>query len=1039
MKQTVLKSVLCILLSFMGFSLLAQQRRPIDNEHPMWLIHVDVWNQADPQKIINLIPAEIKPYVVMNLSLSCSYDKEIDMYMRPQNAIRTYKSWASICQANGMWFTCQPASGGHTHIMDDDLEIFEYFYKAYPNFLGWNYAEQFWGFNEAGDKSSSSDVERIALFAKLVKMAHQYGGFLTVSFCGNIWSHHLNPVGMMKRNADLLQACRDYPEAILWLYKYTTSSCWYNNESVTLSPFISGLAANYGVRYDNCGWNGAIDDLFKDASSKPTYPTAAGIGAVLEQTCVNGGSVWDGPELIWTEDFQNLNNTTTADGYTRRNWGIFPGFRNAWLDMFGKIIDGTMYIPSRQEVVEKTKIVVINDITSGSDEDKYAAWGDLYDGLYKQTDPFNKNNGQWMDNYCYFKKSGRYQTIPVCVELTDSLSQRIPVQVKKSQRTTKWPSETSKVNQFKDKYPLQNVGNMYVNRFHNQLVTYTPFTYLNTNRTSWARIPLLYNTCDSLRLTWGMLSSAIIHEDEEGIDFYLNNYRSDTTARVNDVITIIGASEEPTYTYKKRAETSYSLPTKEWDAEKGLFTLTVSHNGPMEISIKCHGNNTANRRTDKVSQTALSLPQQPEQHLMAPVIIEAEDMDFKSVASNVNNAYYSGYRNYLGHSGNGFVDMGSSTSGILKCFPIIPADGTYRVGIRYSNRSGKTGKIKITRTGKRAQTADIELCKANEWKKTWVEIALTKDINTLTIANTQGISMYIDQAIFIPVELEEEQFDVTIRPSEYGTVTVSADKAAEGTLVQLEAHPAEGYALKGWKCIHGKVTVSSDNTFTMPDDIVTLEPLFEDQTKVYEMDLTVSNSSIPVGWRCDQGEIHEYPNSYSSGARIFTGFTGYQGKALYWRDGYAAYGYQDAYKLHLEPGDYKLLSVMAAWKGSPSYKTQILKSNGTIIKESSSITASPNANGSTSANISSAQEKTLKFTIAEAGDYIIKYLMTSSGGMQEYLLAGCSLHTVPDPSAIELVGEESDGETLIFDLMGRPASASQKGITIKQGKIIMIK
>ena len=54
----------------------AQQRRPIDNEHPLWLVHVDVWNQADPQKIIDLIPDDIKPYVCMNLSLSCAYDKD---------------------------------------------------------------------------------------------------------------------------------------------------------------------------------------------------------------------------------------------------------------------------------------------------------------------------------------------------------------------------------------------------------------------------------------------------------------------------------------------------------------------------------------------------------------------------------------------------------------------------------------------------------------------------------------------------------------------------------------------------------------------------------------------------------------------------------------------------------------------------------------------------------------------------------------------------------------------------------------------------
>ncbi len=482
----------------------------------------------------------------------------------PQNAIRTYKSWATVCQHNGMWFTCQPASGGHTHIQDDDLETFEYFYKRYPNFLGWNYAEQFWGFDEANDKSSSTQTSRIALFAKLVPMAHKYGGFLTISFCGNIWSHLLNPMGMMKRNKDLLAACKEYPEAILWLYKYTTSSCFYNNESVTFGPFISGLAKNYGVRYDNCGWNGALDALLGNNHGKK-YPTAAGIGTVMEQTAVNGGAVWDGPELIWTEDFQNLSNTT-VNGYTRRNWGTFPGFKNAWLDMFHKIIDGSLYIPTREEVVNKTKIVVVNDVNSGNDEQKYAAWGSLYDGLYKQSDPFNRGNGQWMDNFCYFKKTGRYAAIPLVIGLYDDAARAIPVQVKKSNYTSRWSTQAKKTADFDSQYPEVSKGDLYVSRYKNQLVTYTPYTYMNAKKNASALIPLLYNTCDSLKLTWGKLSSGLIREYSDHINLYLNNYRSDTITMVLDEITVTGVTSMPSYEMKKRVQATANA-TANYDAE----------------------------------------------------------------------------------------------------------------------------------------------------------------------------------------------------------------------------------------------------------------------------------------------------------------------------------------------------------------------------------------------------------------------------------------------------------------------------------------
>ena len=70
MKKNFLLLVL-FMLTTAWQSATAQQRRPIDSQHPLWFIHIDVWNSADPQKIIDLIPADIKPYVCMNLSLSC--------------------------------------------------------------------------------------------------------------------------------------------------------------------------------------------------------------------------------------------------------------------------------------------------------------------------------------------------------------------------------------------------------------------------------------------------------------------------------------------------------------------------------------------------------------------------------------------------------------------------------------------------------------------------------------------------------------------------------------------------------------------------------------------------------------------------------------------------------------------------------------------------------------------------------------------------------------------------------------------------------
>jgi len=832
---------LLLCLSLMAYSIsfmIAQERRPIDNEHPIWLIHIDVWNAADPQKIIDLVPEDIRPYVCMNLSLSCQYDKEKNIYKMPQNALRTYKSWGTVCQANGMWFTCQPASGGHTHIQDSDLETFEYMFRKFPNFLGWNFAEQFWGFDEqATDLSSSPQASRWALFAKLVEMSHNYGGFLTVSFCGNIWSHPLNPIGEMKRDKQLLAACRKYPEAILWLYKYTTSSCFYNNESVTYGPYIAGLAKNYGVRYDNCGWNGAMDALVGEGKAK--YPSCAGVGTVMEQCGSNGGAVWDGPELIWNKECFEETKRTSSGEYTTRNWRRFENLDGVWIDMFRKIIDGTIYIPSREEVIDRTKIVILNNVTSGSDEDKYASWPTLYDGIYKQDDPANSgsaygwSNGQMMSNMCYFKKTGRYGTIAIVPELYDALSKTIPMKATKSSYVSRWGNINSKTADFDKRYPELSKGDLFVSRMKNQLICYTPYTYLNKNNKATGQIPLQYNTCDSLTLTLGKLGSATVREFSDHLDFYFNNFRTDTTTAVTETIVISGVKDEPTYTYKNRTQAKGNA-TPAWDAEKGIFTLTLKHIGGADVSIRCAGNATE-RKADVHPVAALPQPVQPVPY-HGEIMAEAEDMDYKSVKNSTTSPYNT-HPNVRGHAGNGFVEMGTSTSGALRHQLNLKEAGDYRISIRYMN-TDKAGQLRCSVNGK-GSLVNVEKTAANEWRKATFDATMKAGKNSLILTNHKGISMFIDQVIYTPADCEAEKFLVTIRKVNYGTVTADVEEAEEGQTVTLTIIPKDGYGLKELNVVNGvnftmgtKIsleTLSNGNTrltFSMPDDIVTLQPVF---------------------------------------------------------------------------------------------------------------------------------------------------------------------------------------------------------------------
>ena len=212
--------------------------------------------------------------------------------------------------------------------------------------------------------------------------------------------------------------------------------------------------------------------------------------------------------------------------------------------------------------------------------------------------------------------------------------------------------------------------------------------------------------------------------------------------------------------------------------------------------------------------------------------------------------------------------------------------------------------------------------------------------------------------------------------------------------------------------------------FTMPDENIVIQPMFYDTSAIYELDFTdVAAGALPVGWRTTDGtDVRNYPTQNGSGPRTFSGLTGYQGKALYWRTTSAEYGRQTAYPLTLQPGNYELVFVMAAWKGTPTYQAKILNSSGTALKSSATLTAKPNINGNAAGNISSAARQTLSFEVKKAGNYVIQFKEVGSG-MQEFLLAECRLRNL---SLLDGIGN--------IDVAGRMPMGiySPSGVRIQQ-------
>ncbi len=789
-------TLLALLSSVMAFAD-APLRRPISVEQPAWFVHIDNWNNADPQKIIDLIPEDIKPYVVFNVSMSISHDETTGEFNRVPNGYSTARTWLRVCAENNVWAMVQPSSGGFSHFPEDDLRVYEEFYREYPNFLGWNYCEQFWGFD---DKFSCSFDERLAHFADLMRLARKYGGYTCISFCGNIWSLPLNPLAMMKRNADFAAQAKAAPQNLIICDKYTMSSMFYEYESTSFGTFVAGYTHNFGIRFDQCGWSGELE------SEKENMPFAAGAAPVLNNWLLNGGTVNDGPELIWNQCFKDAGTRSLSDGYTRRVFQTFSQFDNISIDLYRKILDGTIRIPSRDEVLERQKLVIINDVNTGSNEEVYGADITLYDGLY------NMKDGQYHHEQTnWFKKTGRYPTIPIVAELVDDKAKAIPTQVRRSQYKSRWNTIAKKQTEFNNLFPEEYTGNAFAGRVQNRWLIYNP---LKNGKTATANIPMQFNTCESISLTMSQYTTALMSENADSLHLYLTNYRTDVANLKNDTIVIKGASSQPSMTWADRAKHTTSRIIKE-DWTDGIYTLVVSHNGPLDVNIKCSG--TATDRKPAVANRQLTIPEKPAIY-EGGITHQCEDFDYKNTGG-YNLAPYA-LNTVKGFHGIGYHNFGTNTTAAIRDSFKVQKAGKYNVIVRYSAQSGE-GRLALYVNGKRASNFALPATGKGEWKEHTVKgVELAAGKNQLRLASySNKNTLYLDEVTVVHEDYSEAR---SLNVDRFGLTLDTYSNETKTDSVYLNARSLEGALTIETEGEYG-VSTSIDGDFSSSLEIATDE------------------------------------------------------------------------------------------------------------------------------------------------------------------------------------------------------------------------
>lgn len=257
------------------------------------------------------------------------------------------------------------------------------------------------------------------------------------------------------------------------------------------------------------------------------------------------------------------------------------------LDILRRVIDGTITIPTRQQVADRTKVALINDVSSNNTP------SDLFTGLYKVD-----SDGEHNENKNWLKKTGRYPSIPFLFgsPIDESAYERVIQQSEYG--SVIWPNQDAKVSDLDTLFPAESTGDLFIGR---------------TDNDASGEFGLSHNTCSAVELTFAPHTFSVIKEGAASLAVYLNNYRTDkeplwaeypegfssstlrNTVLPNFVdnptdgdlresrIVVRGCSSEPTFTVTETGSHEPSAVTS--DFQRGELIITLLHNGPLNIDI----------------------------------------------------------------------------------------------------------------------------------------------------------------------------------------------------------------------------------------------------------------------------------------------------------------------------------------------------------------------------------------------------------------------------------------------------------------------
>jgi len=214
-----------------------------------------------------------------------------------------------------------------------------------------------------------------------------------------------------------------------------------------------------------------------------------------------------------------------------------------------------------------------------------------------------------------------------------------------------------------------------------------------------------------------------------------------------------------------------------------VFTLTVRHNGPLDITVNCAG--TASDRLTDYTPAVVAAPAKP---LIYPGALqyEGECFDYKSISGIVKGGNSGSVRNYTGQ---GYLRFGTNSAASVRSHVKVLESDIYRLETRYSNTGADRSNIHLYVNGSYVATPVFTNTPSySDWAINTQFISLNAGTNAVEFrAQGTGESVYFDNIVVVPTVYHGD--GITIQENGVGFIGV------DGTIDSLySGYTGDGYA-----------------------------------------------------------------------------------------------------------------------------------------------------------------------------------------------------------------------------------------------------